>query len=481
MRDTTRQDNRLNPEPTGLQIPGRLLLLTLPIAASMISRTVMGFIDFWMVSKLGTEAQAAVMPANVVLFAVISLGMGTMTVINSFVSQSLGREEPRECAAYAWQGFHIAIVMGLLALPFIPLVPWFLGWFAHDHGPVLRELERQYIEIGIVGIGPVVATVALAHFFNGIHRPTVGFFSALIANVFNVFANWVFIFGNLGFPKMGIAGAAIATTLAATFQMLMLMAWMLKPSLADEFGTRQMWRPSWVRIKAVLYYGVPAGLQFSIDIFAWMVFTYRLIGPLGKVPLAAHNVAFQFLHMSFMPTIGLGIATAANVGRYIGQGRRDLARKVVRWAAGFGVAWMSSVGLLYLLARYQLIVLFPVEPQVIPIAADIMVLCAVFQVFDALHIVYIFALRGAGDNHWPAWFMAAMAALVCLGGGWAMVELLPQWGPIGPWTAATVYIMALGVGLWARWRFGPWERIEMIRKPRLPGIEEAEPTPAADA
>ncbi len=443
-----------------------LVVLALPIIASMVSRTVMSFVDFIMVSQLGTEAQAAIMPAAVVLFTLICFGLGTLTVVGAMVSQSLGRGELHECSAWAWQGVYLALIGGLLVLP-----AWFVAepFFAFvGHEPRVQAMEVVYVQIGLLGVGPAMAGMALASFFNGIHRPWVGFWAAVISNIFNVIANYALIFGNLGFEPMGMAGAAWATSAAALLQMLILIAWMLRARCHAMFHSRETWRFSWRRCRRILRFGTPAGAQFVVELLAWTVFTLWLIGRFGTEQLAAHNIAFRFLELSFMPAVGLGTALTAAVGRSIGQGDYALARSQVRWALAMAMGYMGLIALCYIFFGTQMAAMLSDDEQVIYWAARILLLCAVFQIFDAMGITYIHALRGAGDNFVPAAIMIALAIVVCIGGGFALAIYVPEWGSLGPWVAATAYVILVGLCTLARFRHGAWQRIQLLEPKRSP-------------
>lgn len=446
--------------PPGRSVPVALLLLAMPIIASMISRTVMSFIDFVMVSTLGTEAQAAIMPAGVLLFTIMAMGMGVLMMVNTFVSQALGRGLHADCSAYAWQGLYVALAIGLLVLPAWGVVDELFA--AVGHAPAVQRMEVDYVRVGLIGMGPALAAVALSNFFNGIHRPMVGFWAAIIGNLFNVLANYMLIFGNLGAPRLGIAGAAWGTAAASVVQVAVLLPWMLRPALDRLYHSRRTWRISFKRISRIVWYGLPAGVQFSIEIAAFTVFTLLLVGQFGTEQLAAHNICFKLLEISFMPTIGLGAAVTAAVGKAIGQRDPALARRVVRWAVAFAGLYMAAVAVLYLGLRFELPDLLSDDPVVIGWAAKLLVLCAVFQVFDALGIIHAHALRGAGDNHWQAVVAGVSVIGIMLGGGYAIVAWRPDWGSVGPWLAATAYIITVGLAVTYRWQTGAWQRFELL-------------------
>ncbi|MFW6059833.1 MAG: MATE family efflux transporter [Phycisphaeraceae bacterium] len=460
-----------HPLPSGRRVPIELLMLAAPIIAAMISRTVMSFVDFVMVSQLGTEAQAAIMPAGILLFCVISFGMGTLSVINTFVSQSLGRGRLADCSAYAWQGLYLSLAIGLILLPAWFVMPALFAWVGH--APEVQRMEVAYVQIGLLSLAPTLAALALTDFFNGLHRPAVGFWTALISNIFNAVANYALIFGHFGFPALGIAGAAWGTTAAVVLHTLLLLAWMLRPSLHARYQSRHTWRPSAARLRRILWFGLPAGAQFTIDVVAFTIFTLLLVGRFGTAQLAAHNLVFKFLEISFMPTVGLGTAVTAAVGKALGQKRPDLARVIVRWATLFAVAYMGAIGLGYVVFNHSLPGLLSDDPEVIRWAGRLLYLCALFQIFDGLNIVYVHALRGAGDNHWPAAVGALGAGGILVGGGYLTVALWPGMEALGPWAAATVYIIALGLTMWARFASGAWQRIDLL------GPEAQTPEPVA--
>jgi MATE family multidrug resistance protein len=451
------------PLPTGWRVPASLLALALPIIASMCSRTAMSFVDFVMVSQLGTEAQAAILPAGILLFCVFGFGMGVLTAVNTFVSQALGRRDFSACGAFAWQGVHLSLATALAVLPLWPLVPPFFAWVGHE--PQVQAMEVAYVQIGLLSAAPTLASVALANFFNGIHRPAVGLWSTILANLFNIAGNYVLIFGKLGAPALGVAGAAWATLLASLLQSLILLGWMLRPAMAQAFHTSRAWRLDTARFLAILRVGLPAGFQSVTDIVSFTIFTLLLVGRFSTEQLAANNIVFKLLEVSFMPAIGLGTALTAAVGKAIGHGRPDYARLLTRWAAGFSVLYMGLIGAIYLLGRGELAARFNDDPEVIAWTSRLLICCAVFQVFDALGIAHISALRGVGDNRWPAILCLTLAPTLFLGGGYLMAVMLPQWGAMGPWITATLYICIIGLSMWARWRWGPWERIDLFASP----------------
>ncbi len=469
MHGGTAEAKEIAAHERGWRVGWALILLAMPIIASTISRTAMSFVDFIMVSQLGAEAQAAVLPAGLLLFTGIGFGLGLLSVTNTFVAQSLGRRDPRSCASYTWQGVWLSAGLALLGLPAWFVVDDLFAWVGHD--PDVQAMETIYVRIGLLGLFPMLASAALSNFFTGIHRPAIGFWAMLGANLFNVAANYALIYGHWGFPRLGIAGAAIATQLAAVVQTLILFAWMARPAIAREFEVWRTWRPDVRRLVDVVKVGTPAGLHFSMDIGGFMAFTVLIIGRFGTVQLAAHNVVMKVFEASFMPTIGLGIALTAAVGKAIGEGNAPQARRIAAWGAGIGIAYMGAVAVGVVAFRHPLAAAMAPEgeaaAEVIAWTVRLLVVCTIYQVFDALFIVHVHALRGAGDVNVPALIAGGLAITLLLGGGWYAAAAFPQYGVLGPWVAGVVYVIAIGLGMTARWVWGPWERIDLFKRDRV--------------
>jgi MATE family multidrug resistance protein len=439
----------------------RLLVLAAPMIGTMISRMALGFTDFVMVSWLGTEATAAISPATIFVFSVLCVGMGAATSIQTFSAQAHGRRMHREAAAYAWQGFYIAAVFGLLSLPAMQLAGPF--WRLVGHAPAVQQMEVAYCRIAFWCMGFSIICASLDGFFNGIQKPTVGLISILVSVVFNAVANYVLIFGKLGMPAMGIRGAAVATLIAWGIRAGMLTAVFLSREFNRGFGTRTAWRFHPDRFRAILHLGGPIALQWVLDIGSWFVFLTLLMGRFGTKAMAASNIGLQLMHASFMPAIGLGIGVCTLVGHAIGERKPDLAvRRAKAGMLATGV-YMGLIGILFWVIPRPLISLFSNDADVLRLGVGVLIWAGIFQVFDAAQIVYVNALRGAGETRWPAVVVAAHCWIIFIAGGYLATKLAPQWGYHGPWMTCTLYIILLGLALWRRFAGGKWRKIELFK------------------
>ncbi len=469
-RDTTSNgDSTTNHEPELLERRLRrraevrnVIAMSIPVVVTTSSRAFMDIVDYMMITRLqADEAQAAILPAQLVMWTYIIVGLGLASMVNTFASQSLGAKRYRDCSAYAWQSLYLAAFFGLVALILRPMVPTLIAAF--NHAPEVQALELAYTQIALFTVGPTIAAYGLGNFFVGVHRPWVTMWTAIEANVVNIAVSFVLIFGYLGFEPMGIAGAAWGTLTAVSYRTVRLLLTLVGPSAARTFESRKTWRPSWRRLKGLLRVGLPCSLQWLCDVVVWAIFVNVLVGSrFGTVHLIATNTAWQFMRLAFLPAIGVGQALTALVGKSIGAGDPQRAIRETRIATMITVAYMGTLSLIYWLQGPALIRLFNTDPEVVEIGTSIMICAAVFQLFDAIGITYNSALRGAGDTFVPSMFFIVSNWVIIVGCGWYVATEYPQLGSLGPWLAASGLIVITGLFLWWRWHSRAWMRVDLL-------------------
>ena len=458
-----------------------MIAMAIPMVITTCTRMVMDVTDYVMISRLpGDQAQAAILPGQLFMWCYIIIGMGVVSIVATFVSQSLGRERFAECSAYAWQGLYVSLAFGVLGFGYWLVLPLLVS--AVGHAPAVRALELEYCSVAVWSIGPTIAAAALSSFFNGVHHPRVTMWAALEGIMVNLLVSFCLIFGKLGLPAMGIAGAAAGTVVATTYRTLRLTITMCAPAFHHRFSARRTWRLDRRKITGILHFGAPQGGQWFSDVVVWMLFVNVLVGRLfGTDHLIATSIAWQFLRMSFLPVIGVGMAVTSLVGKAIGQGDPQRAIRETRITLLISGSYMAAMGLAYLLLRRELIGLFNEAPQIVAIGTGIMVCAAVFQVFDGMGVIYTSALRGAGDTLWPSVMFVISHWVVLIGGGWSIAHFAPHLGSLGPWIAATGLLILCGILLWWRWNTRAWMKIDIFRHSAARGTEGAASRGAAVA
>ncbi len=452
----------------------------------MLSYTLMQFVDAMLVAQIGADEFAAQGNGGMWSFVPLAFLFGVITVVNTFVSQSLGAERPEEVARFGWAGIWVAILSwAVVMVPFGFLLPY--AFDAMGHEPRVVELETQYGQILVFGAVVTLLGKALSNYFFGLHRPGVIACSAIVGNVVNLVASYAMVFGAQGLPEwglpgvpgvpaLGVAGAAWGTLLGTAAETIIPSLIFLGKKMDAQYGIHHRWKPDWQAMRQLLKVGAPAGLAPGTEIFCWAIFMAVLVGKFGTEAMNASWATLRYMHMAFMPAVGFSVATTSLVGRYIGAKQPDVAAQRVRVAIAVSMSYMGVWAVAMLIFREPMLRLFAdgvnntpeVADRIVAVGGGIMVAAAVFQIFDALGIVLIGALRGAGDTLWPGVMTVVLSWTLIVGLGWMMVEFAPGLGPVGPWVAAAVYIGVFGgIMLW-RWQSGAWRKIRLLDSEERP-------------
>jgi MATE family multidrug resistance protein len=435
-----------------------LLLLAGPTIAQMASYTLMQFIDTWMLTHVGTRVNEPTAGSNggMLAFSVISLGMGTLWVVNTLVSQSFGRRDFSACGRYLWQGIWFAVAFSILLLPAVPFVS--LAFKAVGHRADIIRLETLYLQIMLCGSAMKLIGTACSQFLLAVDRPNAVMISTVIGISANVMAAWVMIFGHLGFRPMGVAGSAWGQNVGVFVEMSCCIFFVSRPAMRKTFNVRDF-KPRLTLFLTLLRVGIPAGVQLLAEVLAWSVFAIGVMSLFGTNVMAANTFIFRFMSVSFMPAYGISVAVTALVGRDLGMGDLASARRRADLAFALAAAYMLACGLLFFLGRNVLMGMFTVNPEVLRVGAMLLIFAAIYQFFDAMCIIYSGALRGAGDTFIPAVTTASLCWGVTVLGGYAVARFHTNWGPAGPWTAASIYGAMVGMFVMVRFRSGQWRAI----------------------
>lgn len=434
-----------------------VISISWPIVLGSLSFTVMEFFDKWMVAQLGTVPLAAIGSAGIWSYTLSTLLLGIIGCVGTFVAQSFGKEKFNDCARYTWQGIYLSGLAILLA--------GILFYFSEKifilmkHPPEVTRQELIYFRIRLIGYLPMAIGSALASFFPSISKPKIPMYSAVFGNILNIILNYLLIFGKFGFPRLEIAGASLATVISQWAQTILLFFLFLSPQYHIKFGTRKYLYFDWRRTKEVIRIGIPAGIGMFLDICNWSIFTSFIIGRFGAVSLASHNIAISFMHLCFMPAVAVSIGISAIVGQWLGRGKINVAKHRVFVALGICACYMVTMGVILGIFGGKLIsFLFSKDPEVIKFGHFLLILAAFFQAFDAINIVCLGALRGAGDTRWVMWTMIIVAYTFFLPLAYIMGFIF-KLGAIGAWLAATAYILLLSLTLIYRFLSEKWSKI----------------------
>jgi MATE family multidrug resistance protein len=418
-----------------------LARLSWPIAISMVSYSVMTLVDTLFVSRLGTSALAATGLGGIAAFTVICFGVGHLRSVKVAIAQADGAGRTGDALPLLGAGLTLALVMGLVSL--VAGVVAALALPALSAGEHAGDLARQYVQIRSLAAPGVLIAVALREARYGLGDSKTPMVAALCANVLNVPLNALLIFG----AGLGVAGAAVATVAAQAVELILLLA----PQRRLGFGLRAFGRRHITRLWRL---GVPLGLEFLLSISAFAVLVL-LVARMSEVDLAAHQIALQVIHFSFLPAVAVGEAASVIAGNAVGAGRDHEVRRVARSTLVVVTAYMGFCALLFAIFAAPIGNLFSRDPAVQELAAKLLYVAAAFQLFDGAGLAARSVLRGAGDVRFAAIVMVA-AAWICTP---PLTLLLGFWaglGALGGWLALVAEIIVGSALLWDRLLRNRW-------------------------
>jgi MATE family multidrug resistance protein len=445
-----------------------LLSLAWPVILARATQSVIGFCDALMVAPLGEEPLAAATTGALNTFAFIILPMGTVFIVQSFVAQLRGRGELSAVPRYAFYGLGLALLAGVLVLPFFPFLDDVIARLGY--GPRVTEMMSSYMVIRLLSVPGAVGIEALGNWFGGLGNTRAAMVAGLVAMVGNIAGNWLLIMPRFGMQGMGVAGAAWASTASTYLGFLVLLVMFLRHREGGKAPVAAFRELHWREFGRVLRFGFPNGVNWFLEFSAFAVFINLVVGHLGTTVLAAFNVVIQINSISFMPAFGLASAGAIMVGEAIGRRAHDEVWPLVRLTAGVAAGWMGSIALIYVFFASLLMSLFRPEGvnghELVTVGTTMLALSAIWQLFDAVGLTFSEALRAAGDTAWCmaarivlAWVIftpVAYVAVVWYGGGVLTVI-----------TAMVLYIALLGATLALRFFSGRWRSIDLVGEPAL--------------
>jgi MATE family multidrug resistance protein len=376
------------------------LLLAVPIVIGQLSQMLMGLADSVMIGRVGTVPLAASSFGGGIFNVFFIIGIGLLTPVAVFASRSRGAAQHGEAGEYLRHGLLIAAAAGLAELAVIIFLGFRLEWF-HQPPEVLAAVNPFFLLIGL-SLLPALAYLALRQFAESMGRPWVPVIVIMSVVMLNILLNWVFIYGHWGAPRMGLAGAGLATLIARSLASLVIFSWLrLDPDIRRAWPVRWLAPVSWARTRQMLAVGLPASGSLLFEGGAFAAATV-MMGWLGAVPLAAHQIAISCAALTFMVALGIAMAVGMRTSAAVGAGEHARLRPI--WIGGAGIGLAASLAFTVLLSVFGPAVAraFIADPKVIPVAATLLGIAAVFQIFDGAQVVNSAALRGLTDVKVPA-------------------------------------------------------------------------------
>lgn len=443
---------------------GELLVLSIPLIITNASWSLQQFVDRMFLAWYSPEAIAAVMPAGMLNFTIMSIFQGTCWYTTTFVAQYHGAGRYNRIGPAVWQGVYYSFIGGVVLLLFVPFSDPIFNAIGHD--PRIRNDESVYFAVLCAGSWVPLAASAIAGFFSGRGITWPILWVNISGTLVNVVLDYLMIFGRAGFPEMGIAGAALATVLSSVWVMAVYLLLFFHPQNENEFRTRSGWKPARSLFLRLIRFGFPSGLQFFIEIFTFTIFIL-LIGRLGLTELAASNIAFNINTLAFMPIVGLGIGVTVLTGQYVGRKMPETAELSVLSGMRMSFLYMALIGAVYVFLPDMLVSLFmrgndiPRIEAMREMSRILLRFVALYSFFDAMSITFSSGLKGAGDTSFVMRAVLLVAVFSLIIPTWAAVFYFKR-GIYTSWWILTVYAILLGFTYYLRFRQGRWKGMSVI-------------------
>lgn len=429
-----------------------LLKLSWPITVSMLSFALMTLVDTLFVARLGADALAGVGLGGVAFFTVACFVMGMMRAVKVLVSQARGSGQGSLGDGYLGAGIAWAlifgVVLGVVGLWVSTLLPLFTA------SPEAGVAAMEYTFVRSLSMPLLFVWVALREYRYAVGDSRSPMWATVIANVANVGLDYLFIFHF----EWGVAGAAWATVAAVVVQL----AWVALVQAQARIDIRRF-RLS--HMQDIFRVGLPTGTEFLMEVGSFALIA-TILGRIGSLDLAAHQIVLQAVHFSFLPALAIAEAASIMAGEAVGGGRNDLVYRVGR--AAFSIVGVFSLlcAVAFVLGRYTMSAAFTEDPQLLEKAATAFVVAGLFQVFDGISITVRSLLRGTGDVRFPAYFTIFAAWTIVPPAAFYLGEHLGM-GVVGAWIGLALQMGVISATLLLRFIRGHWQVAANASRARL--------------
>lgn len=424
-------------------------------------------IDRIFLGTYSTEALGAAMAVMGVFWVPMALLQQTASYVTTFVAQYYGAKEYDKIGSSFWQAVYVSLIGGIAFLglnffsaPFFQLV---------GHSPTIQVLEVEYYNAIAFSALPTALVAAISGFFTGLGRTRTVIGINFVGLVLNAVLDYLIIFGNFGFPKLGVAGAGYATTIAAVGSTVYGAYLIFNKKHESQFQLQSNWRFNLPLVKQFLKFGLPSGLQWALEGMAFTVFLI-IMGRLknGEAALASSSIAVTVMMLSVLPSMGVAQAVMTLVGQKLGEKKPHEAEKATWDGVKISSIYMATIAATFILIPDFYLSWFQNKDnlqlwnEVTAVAPTLLMIVGIFTLFDSMYLNISFALKGAGDTR----FVSLMALTV----PWPLM-VLPAFlvrnmdnAVTLAWASAVAYSIGITTILVLRFRGGKWKSMSVIWK-----------------
>lgn len=396
----------------------RNLKVALPIMLTQAGQVIVQLADNIMIGHLGTNELAGVSFANSLFIIGIIFCTGFTQGTTPHVGQAYGRGDFRLAGNMFQNSLALNLATSIIVTLFLTALRFFMPMMGQDEA--VLEYAYTYYDIMLLSIVPFIMFLSIRQFSEGIGITKYAMYLTLAANILNIFLNWVLIYGKLGMPEMGVAGAATATLVSriamiAGFVCILFMKYPYRHYL--KYFSRDAFRKD--TAKSILHTSLPLSIQSLTEICAFS-FSTIMAGWIGATALASYQIAMSLSSLMFMIALGIGAAATIRVSHQYGAGHFEDSKKAGIASMHLSIALMGISGLTILAFREYIPMLYSSDPAVISLTSSLLVVVAVYQVFDATQLSSLACLRALADVKVPMIMSTVAYFLICLPMGYVL-------------------------------------------------------------
>lgn len=420
------------------------LSLGLPLIAMTLTQSVIHLIDTIMVGWYGVTELAAAVLGTTFFFVFFIMGSGFAAAVMPLVSEAVAGGKEVVIRRVTRMGMWLSVLYAICSIPIIFFSGKILELLGQD--PELSNMAQTYLRYVCVSMAPALIIMVLRSYLSALERTTVFLWIIISSLLLNTTLNWVLIFGNLGMPELGLVGAALASTITQIITTLILIIYIIKDKELSKYAIfKRIYKIDWNVFGTVFNLGWPIGLTWLAEVLSFAG-TAIIIGLIGTIPLAAHGIALQIVSISFMFHLGLSQACTVKISYYLEKKDIDSLGKGIIAAFVLSLMLVILAVLIFLFLPEQILGAFlaPDDPSrglIIALGTTLLMMAAIFQVFDSGQVMILGSLRGFKDTKVPM-LMAAF-------GYWAVglpssyyFGIYLEFGAPGVWVG-----LAVGLGL----------------------------------
>jgi len=419
-----------------------LLKLAIPLVLTQAGQMTVQLVDIAMVGRVGSTELAAASFANSIYIMIMVFGLGIFLGITPLIGNAIGAKNDLKVAEIMRNGFALSIILVI----FLTIFSWSISWLMPYMGQALEvvKLAIPFYRLLSISLAPFLLFILLKQIGEGLGNTVWAMVATITANLINVFFNLVLIFGKLGFPQMGLQGSGYATLIARLVMPILLIICFLKvKSIRHYFKLIPLVKTSIGKFKKILAIGFPIAGQLVLEVAAFALGAV-MMGWLGYIPMAAHQIAMGLASFTFMIANGVSMAATIRVSFQLGKRDFKSMEKVSLSAIHLVLAYMAMCGIGFLFLRFQLPRLFTNDPVVIAQAASLLLVAAAFQLFDGLQVVCLGILRGFADVKAPMLMAGISYVVIGLPVSYLCAFILGA-GPEGIWYGFVAGLISAGV------------------------------------